>query len=169
VPIPGSDNSTLVAAWPELQDTVDQGNVIAGKIAANSTVKTRDLNSFSKRQLKCGNGIVSLDPFIWLLATNRFCDTVFSSPRVVYWIPSGASFSTTLGLPGGFSITIKLSVSTPCNFPFYVPITQGTCNAYFANSVNAMSQDCFFDNGWQDTSPALQPPFYPLITDGSIS
>jgi hypothetical protein len=83
--------------------------------------------------------------------------------------PSGASFSTTLGLPGGFSITIKLSVSTPCNFPFYVPITQGTCNAYFANSVNAMSQDCFFDNGWQDTSPALQPPFYPLITDGSIS
>src|SRR5712664_1034541 len=43
VPIPGSDNSTLVAARPELQDTVDQGNVMAGKIAANSTVKTRDL------------------------------------------------------------------------------------------------------------------------------
>jgi hypothetical protein len=42
-PLPGSDNSTLVAARPKLQDTVNQGNEIAGKIAANSTVKTRDL------------------------------------------------------------------------------------------------------------------------------
>jgi hypothetical protein len=42
-PLPGSDNSTLVAALPKLQDTVNQGNEIAGKIAANSTVKTRDL------------------------------------------------------------------------------------------------------------------------------
>jgi len=43
VPIPGADNSTLVAALPELQDTVNQGNAVAGEIAANSTVNTRDL------------------------------------------------------------------------------------------------------------------------------
>jgi hypothetical protein len=169
VPIPGADNSTLVAARPGLKDTVDQGNVIAGKIAANSTVKTRDLNSFSKRQLTCGNGIVSLDQFIWLMAANRFCDTEFPDPNIVYWIPCGAVITMSFGLPGGFSMTITLSVSTPCSFPFYEPITQATCNAYFANSIDAMSQDCLFDNGWQDTSPVLQPPFYPFDTDGTIS
>ena len=63
---------------------------------------------------------------------------------------------------------ITLSASTS-SFLFYVPITQGTCNAYFANSIDAMSQDCLFDNGWHDPNPAVQPPFYPFITDGSIS
>ena len=42
-PLPGPDNSTLVASQPKLQDVVDQGNEIAAKIAANSTVETRDL------------------------------------------------------------------------------------------------------------------------------
>jgi hypothetical protein len=42
-PLPGPDNSTLVASQPKLQDIVDHGNEVAAKIAANSTVKTRDL------------------------------------------------------------------------------------------------------------------------------
>ena len=42
-PLPGPDNSTLVASHPKLQDVVDQGHEAAAKIAANSTVKTRDL------------------------------------------------------------------------------------------------------------------------------
>ena len=42
-PLPGPDNSTLVASHPKLQDVVDQGHEVAAKITANSTVKTRDL------------------------------------------------------------------------------------------------------------------------------
>jgi hypothetical protein len=147
--------------------------------------------------LTCGTGIVSLDQFIWLLAANRFCDTEFPDPNIVYWMyvprnphhgmfsikkrkeslanqslspsrPSGAVISLSYGIPGGFSITITLSLST-ISFPFFEPITQATCNAYFANSIDAMSQDCLFDNGWQDTSPVLLSPFYPFDTDGTIS
>jgi hypothetical protein len=45
-PIPGADNSTLIVAQPNLQDTVNKGKVIAANIAANSTVKTRDLVNY---------------------------------------------------------------------------------------------------------------------------
>jgi hypothetical protein len=168
VPIPGADNSTLVAARPELKDTVSQGKVIAANIAANSTVKTRDLNSFSKRQFTCGNGIVSLPQPIWVIIADLFCDNEFPNPSIVYWIPSGAVLKIKFPLGGPFSATLTLRVPIPCNFPFYVPMTQAICKAYFANSIHHMSLSCPFDNGWKDTSPAPGPPFYPFVTEGSI-
>jgi len=125
-PIPGADNSTLVAARPELKDTVSQGKAIAANIAANSTVKTRDLNSFSKRQLQlqCGTGVVALPQPIWVIIADLFCDNEFPNPGIVYWIPAGAVLSIKFPLGGPFSATITLKVRNPCNFPFYVPMTQ---------------------------------------------
>jgi len=168
-PIPGADNSTLVAARPELKDTVSQGKVIAANIAANSTVKTRDLNSFSERQLTCGRGFGILPQPIWVIIADLFCDTEFPNSGLVYWIPSGAVLTIRFPLGGPFFAIITIRVPKPCNFPFYVPMTQAVCKAYFANSIHHMSLICPWDNGWVDTSPALGPPFYPFITEGSIT
>ncbi|KAH6666945.1 hypothetical protein B0J14DRAFT_642825 [Halenospora varia] len=181
--IPGKvDNSTLVAARPELQTYVNSANVSTD----NTTTPKRDLRlgerSPNPGDCKGGSG-PELTIDTWLRVINKICEIWYPGPSTFRYDPSGpissplqhSHFVTPLpGTPGLLNLDVKYGVAdwnTQALYgwqKFYVPQSQALCKADLTNLVSDMKTTCFFWQGY-DTSNDITGTGMPKWYSFSVS